>query len=68
MPASTYRVVVNHEEQYRLVPSGPRVPKGWRSAGLPDGTLEECREQLLKVWKNAKPGEIEQVVKEAALK
>lgn len=66
MPATTYQVVVNHEEQYRVIPSGPRIPKGWRSAGLPAGTLEECRQQLRKVWKNARPGQIEQALKAAA--
>ncbi len=65
MANTNYKVVVNHEEQYRLIPEDTPVPKGWRSPGLPAGTLEECRTQLLKVWKNPRPGQIEQVLKDA---
>jgi len=65
MPASLYKVVINHEEQYRLLPADARLPLGWRPTGLPIGTLGECRAQLVKFWKNPRPGQVERVVKEA---
>ena len=37
----TYRVVVNHEEQYSIWPIGQEIPKGWRDVGQ-SGSKEEC--------------------------
>ena len=65
MPPVQYHAVINHEEQYNVLPVGAKIPRGWRSAGLPAGTLREIRAQLVKVWKNRTPGELERVIKEA---
>ena len=35
------RVVVNHEEQYAILPASQRLPRGWSDAGK-QGTLRQC--------------------------
>lgn len=37
-----YKVVVNHEEQYRVQRAHLEVPAGWRDAGM-TGTEAECQ-------------------------
>jgi uncharacterized protein YbdZ (MbtH family) len=66
--APIYQVVVNHEEQYRVIPAGAKIPKGWRSPGLPQGALDEIEAQLKRVWVKRRPGELERVLKAAANK
>jgi MbtH protein len=36
-----FKVVVNHEEQYRVMPASQQTPQGWRDAGK-TGTEAEC--------------------------
>ena len=67
MPAAQlYQAVINHEEQYSIIPIGTTIPKGWRLPGLPPGTLAEVEAQLKRVWVKRKPGELERVLKVAA--
>lgn len=61
-----YKVVINHEEQYRIVPAEAKVPDGWRSPGLPAGTLAEIEALLKRVWVKRKPGELEALLKSVA--
>ena len=49
-----FYVVVNHEEQYRVLPESYRIPAGYKAAGM-IGTREECLEYVKKVWKSATP-------------
>ncbi|MFV0126205.1 MbtH family protein [Streptomyces sp. HMX112] len=50
----TYQVVVNHEEQYSVWPTGRGVPDGWRSEGT-TGTREECLDRIERVWVDMRP-------------
>jgi MbtH protein len=53
-PFSSYRVVVNHEEQYSIWPTERELPAGWRDAGK-TGTKAECLAHINEVWKDMRP-------------
>jgi MbtH protein len=53
-PETTYRVVLNDEEQYSIWPSHREVPAGWREAGK-QGPKEECLEYIREVWTDMRP-------------
>lgn len=50
----TYRVVVNHEEQYSIWPAERESPAGWRDGGRL-GTKAECLEFIKEVWTDMRP-------------
>ena len=50
----TYRVVINHEEQYSIWPTDQENPLGWRDAGQ-SGTRSECLEYIKRVWTDMRP-------------
>ena len=50
----TYKVVVNHEEQYSIWPADRENPAGWRDAGK-SGTKAECLEFVKEVWTDMRP-------------
>ena len=50
----TYRVVVNHEEQYSLWLEYKDIPNGWRDAGKV-GSREECMAYVDEVWTDMRP-------------
>lgn len=50
----TYKVVVNHEEQYSIWPADRENPSGWRDAGR-SGTKQECLEHVEEVWTDMRP-------------
>ena len=52
--ATTYKVVVNHEEQYSIWPAHVPVPDGWRAEGT-SGTQEEVQAYIRKVWTDMRP-------------
>jgi uncharacterized protein YbdZ (MbtH family) len=51
---TTYKVVVNHEEQYSIWPEGREEPPGWRSVGMA-GTKQECLAHIEEVWTDMRP-------------
>lgn len=51
---TTYRVVVNHEEQYSIWPDFKEVPAGWREVGR-TGSKTECLEYIKEVWTDMRP-------------
>ncbi len=51
---TTYRVVVNHEEQYSIWPVDRELPPGWRDAGK-SGTKDECLAYVKEVWTDMRP-------------
>jgi len=51
---TTYRVVVNHEEQYSIWPDWKEIPAGWREAGM-TGSKEACLEHIKTVWTDMRP-------------
>ena len=50
----TYKVVLNHEEQYSIWPAERANPKGWRDAGK-RGTKAECLACIEQVWTDMRP-------------
>ncbi|GAT66858.1 MbtH family NRPS accessory protein [Planomonospora sp. ID91781] len=50
----SHLVVVNHEEQYSIWPSGRELPDGWRAEGF-SGDREECLAHIERVWTDLRP-------------
>ena len=51
---TTYKVVLNHEEQYSIWPADRENAPGWRDAGQ-TGTKAECLAHIEKVWTDMRP-------------
>ncbi len=51
---TTYKVVVNHEEQYSIWPADREHPLGWRVAGK-TGSRDECLAYIKEVWTDMRP-------------
>jgi MbtH protein len=51
---TTYRVVMNHEEQYSIWPADRELPAGWRDAGK-QGSKAECLAHIKEVWTDMRP-------------
>jgi MbtH protein len=49
-----YRVVVNHEGQYSIWPTGRENPPGWRDEGTV-GNKAECLSRIDVVWTDMRP-------------
>jgi len=50
----TYKVVMNHEEQYSIWPASKETPPGWTPAGK-SGTKQECLDYIEQVWTDMRP-------------
>ena len=50
----TYKVLVNHEEQYSIWPADRENAPGWRDAGK-TGSKEECLAYIKEVWTDMRP-------------
>ena len=64
-PFSTYKVVVNHEEQYSIWPAGRENAPGWRDAGR-EGTKAECLSYVKEVWTDMRPLSLRQAMATAS--
>jgi MbtH protein len=51
---TTYKVVLNHEEQYSIWPAERENAPGWRDAGH-SGTKAECLAYIERVWTDMRP-------------
>lgn len=51
---TTYKVVVNHEEQYSIWPAGRKNPLGWTDIGK-TGPRTECLAYIKEVWRDMRP-------------
>jgi MbtH protein len=51
---TTWRVVVNDEEQYSIWPVSRPLPAGWRDAGV-SGSRAECLAHVDAVWTDMRP-------------
>ena len=49
-----YVVVINHEEQYAIWPSGREVPAGWDPVGEPRSKAH-CLEYIDEHWTDMRP-------------
>ena len=50
----TYKVVINHEEQYSIWPLDRANPVGWRDAGR-SGSKADCLAYIEEVWTDMRP-------------
>lgn len=51
---TTYKVVINHEEQYSIWPDYKEIPPGWKHAGK-SGLKAECLAYIKEVWTDMRP-------------
>ena len=61
----TYRVVVNHEEQYSIWFADREPPAGWREVGK-EGRKDECLAYINEVWTDMRPLSLRKQMEEAA--
>jgi MbtH protein len=54
---ASYRVVVNHEDQYSLWPADRPPPAGWRDEGT-TGSRAQCLARIDAVWLDLRPRSI----------
>ncbi len=50
----TYKVVINHEEQYSIWYADREPPPGWKDAGF-KGTKKQCLQYIEEVWTDMRP-------------
>ena len=62
---TTYKVVVNHEEQYSIWPAYRENPLGWRDAGK-SGPKPECLAYIKEVWTDMRPLSLREKMAEQA--
>ena len=60
----TYKVVVNHEEQYSIWPTDKENPLGWRDAGK-SGSKADCLTYIKEVWTDMRPLSLRRKMDEA---
>lgn len=51
---TSYKVVINHEEQYSIWPADRENPPGWRDAGS-EGSKADCLSFIEQVWTDMRP-------------
>ena len=51
---TTYKVVVNDEEQYSIWPADRENALGWKDAGK-SGPKEECLAYIKEIWTDMRP-------------
>ena len=61
----TYKVVLNHEEQYSIWPVDRDNPLGWRDAGK-SGPKDECLAYIKEVWTDMRPLSLSKQMEERA--
>jgi len=61
----TYKVVVNHEEQYSIWSVEKQNPLGWRDTGK-SGPKAECLEYIKEVWTDMRPLSLRKKMEETA--
>ena len=62
---TTYKVVVNHEEQYSIWPIDRENPLGWEDRG-PSGPKAECLAYINEVWTDMRPLSLRKHMEEVA--
>lgn len=59
--STQFKVVINHEEQYSIIPVTQDLSKGWREVGK-KGTSMECLKYIEEVWTDMKPSDKERIL------
>lgn len=52
--STTYKVVINHEEQYSIWPADRENALGWNDVGK-QGPKQECLDYIEEVWTDMRP-------------
>ncbi|MFT0182926.1 MbtH family protein [Pseudomonas benzopyrenica] len=58
---ATFKVLVNHEDQYSLWPDYKAVPAGWRETGT-QGSKQECLDYVERTWTDMRPLSLRQAM------
>jgi MbtH protein len=58
--SSRYKVVINHEEQYSILPIAQPVTRGWQEVGG-HGSGDECLRHIEEVWTDMRPAQREEL-------
>ena len=66
-PFMTYKVVVNHEEQYSIWPAERENPLGWKDVGV-TGPKDICLAHIKEVWTDMRPLSLRKKMEEDAKK
>lgn len=61
---TTFRVVINHEEQYSIWAVGREIPLGWKASGF-EGSKQECLDHIEEVWTDMRPLSLRKKLQEA---
>jgi MbtH protein len=59
----TYKVVVNHEEQYSIWPAEKENPPGWRDTEK-SGNKADCLQYVKEVWTDMRPASLRKQIAE----
>ena len=62
---TTYKVIVNHEEQYAIWPDFKEIPTGWREADKA-GAKADCLAYIKEVWTDMRPLSVRQKIAQPA--
>jgi MbtH protein len=62
---TTYKVVVNDEDQYSIWPVRQRNPPGWRDVGV-SGPKPICLAHIDEVWVDVRPRSLREAMERAA--
>ena len=62
---TTYKVVVNHEEQYSIWPEYKEIPLGWKDVGKV-GLKPDCLAFIKEVWTDMRPLSLRKKMEEMA--
>jgi len=60
---TSYKVVINHEEQYSIWPADRENPRGWKDVGK-SGTRSQCLAYIEEVWTDMRPMSLRQKLAE----
>jgi MbtH protein len=63
--SDAYKVVINHEEQYSIIPKTETLTKGWKEVGK-IGTVDECLNYIEEVWTDMTPKDKDRILRDIA--
>lgn len=58
-----FKVVINHEEQYSIVPADQTLARGWKEIGK-TGSQTECLKYIEEVWTDMKASDRDRILRQ----
>ena len=58
----SFKVVINHEEQYSIIPATQKPSVGWREVGKV-GTQSVCLKYIEEVWTDMRPSDKDRIMR-----